>query len=502
MQQHRRNVEGLSLDTWEDLVTVTGKLEPVTRGYLVVGEERHGTALEHVSSPFDDSLVGTVTLASVEDVEDAVVGALGALERGLEPFARAEILDEAARLVRDRKEDLAWLISREVGKPISLARSETDRAVNTLQFSAAAARTHAGRGVTIDAAPSGSGKIGYTLPVPVGVLAAITPFNFPLNLVAHKLGPAIAAGCPIILKPAPQAPLTALAFARILLDAGLPGDFLSVLPGRVEEVATPLVRDERVSAITFTGSARVGWLLRTQAPRKMVLLELGNSAPVIVHHDADVDLAAAKIAVGAFAYAGQSCVSVQRVYVHQTIADDLAVRIRDRVAALAVGDPADERTLVGPVIDNSALDRLTSWIDVAIGQGAGLLAGNEVNGRVIAPTVLTEVPVDSPLEKEEAFGPVFGLNVYDDVGTAFDRANDTRFALQASIFTSNLRVALDATTRLKFGGVLVNEVPTFRTDGMPYGGSGDSGNTREGPASTVDELTQERLIILDRVASQ
>jgi acyl-CoA reductase-like NAD-dependent aldehyde dehydrogenase len=471
------------------------------RGFFVAGEEQHGDSVDSVRNPFNGDVVGEVALAGGSDVEHAVDKAVEALRRRLAPFQRADVLDEAARLLGERRDDVANLISAEVGKPISLARGEVDRAVNTLQFSAAAARDHAGRGVTIDAAPSGVGKIAYTMSVPVGVVAAITPFNFPLNLVAHKLGPAIAAGCPVVLKPAPQAPLTALAFAQILFDAGLPGDFLSVLPGSADDIGQAILHDDRIAAITFTGSTKVGWFLRQSAPRKKVLLELGNSAPVIVHADADLQLAAAKLTMGAFAFAGQSCVSVQRVYAHRDVVEELSELVLERTNALGVGDPSDAGVVVGPVIDQAARTRLTSWIGDAIDSGAGLLTGGTSDGQVVAPTVLTEVPADSPLEREEAFGPVFGITAYDDIKVAFARANDTRFALQAAIFTSDLRLALDATKELAFGGVLVNEAPTFRTDGMPYGGGGDSGNTKEGPSSTVEELTDERLVIFDHSAT-
>jgi acyl-CoA reductase-like NAD-dependent aldehyde dehydrogenase len=470
--------------------------------FLIAGQPAHSGNVVEVTAPFNGAVIGEVSLAGRSDVDRAITLASEALRRGLAPYQRAEVLDEAARLLGERRSDLAEVLSAEVGKPITLARGEVDRAVSTVRFSAAVARTFAGQGITIDAAPAGVGKLAYTMPVPVGVVAAITPFNFPLNLVAHKLAPAIAAGCPVVLKPAPQAPLTALAFAQVLLDAGLPGDFLSVIPGSPEKIGAALTQDDRVAAITFTGSTRVGWLLRQQAPRKKVLLELGNSAPAIVHADADLESAAAKLTAGAFAFAGQSCVSVQRVLAHCDIVDELSNLVVARTLAIGVGDPADEKVTVGPVIDDSAQRRITSWIDQAVDSGAGLLVGGTAQDRIIAPTVLAEVPADSPLEREEAFGRVFGISAYDEVEAAFTRANDTRFALQASIFTSDLRLAFDATKALAFGGVLVNEAPTFRTDAMPYGGSEDSGNTREGPTSAVRELTEERLVIFDQFATQ
>lgn len=470
-------------------------------GFILAGASTFAAEVDQIRSPFDGSVIGEVAIATAAHADAGLEAASNALRRGLAPHARADILDQAAVLLASRREQFASLICAEVGKPITLARGEVDRAVNTLRFASAVARTASGQGVTIDAAPSGAGKIAFTKSVPIGIVAAITPFNFPLNLVVHKLAPAIAAGCPVLLKPAPQAPLTALAFGRVLLDAGLPGDFLSVLPGLVNEVGRVLVEDDRVAAITFTGSTKVGWQLRQAAPKKKVLLELGNSAPAIVHHDADLELAASKLTAGAFAYAGQSCVSVQRVLVHRDVENELASLLVAKAKAIGVGDPADESVTVGPVINNDARDRIAQWLDEAIAGGAQRLVGGEISDRVIGPTIVADVPRLCALANEEVFGPVFTMASYTDIDAAFGEANDTRFALQASIFTTDLRLALDALDSLEFGGVLVNEAPTFRTDGMPYGGGGDSGNTREGPASTMRELVEERLVIIDQAAT-
>jgi acyl-CoA reductase-like NAD-dependent aldehyde dehydrogenase len=469
--------------------------------FLVGGFPEVGRHAVAVRSPFDGRLVGEVALAEAPDVRRSIDAAAQGLSRGLPTHQRAEILDEAAALLGQRRSVLASLVSSEVGKPITLALAEVDRAVSTLRFSAAVARTHSGQGIVIDAASAGAGKVAFTKLLPVGIVGAITPFNFPLNLVAHKLAPAIAAGCPVVLKPAPQAPLTALALAGILLEAGLPGDFLSVVPGSPAEVGEILIEDQRVAAITFTGSTAVGWMLRERAPRKKVLLELGNSAPAIVHKDADLGVAAAKLVSGAFAFAGQSCVSVQRVFVHRDVSEELSELMVTKAAALGIGDPSNPEVTVGPVIDTPARVRILDSVQQAVDGGAQLVTGGDHDGNVVVPTIVAEVPSHSSLARQEVFGPVFGLNVYSDVADAFVRANDTSFALQASIFTSDLRLALDATDTLDFGAVLVNEAPAFRTDGMPYGGGQDSGNTREGPASTVRELTEERLVILDQAST-
>jgi acyl-CoA reductase-like NAD-dependent aldehyde dehydrogenase len=438
-----------------------------------------------------------VAKAGREDVDVAVREAQAALRSGLAAHERAAILDRAAELLVTRRETLADIVCGEVGKPVSLARVEIDRAVGTLRFSAAEARTLAGRTVAMDAAANGVGKLAFTQRIPLGVVGAITPFNFPVNLVAHKLAPAIAAACPVVLKPAPQSPLAALELARAMTDAGLPAGWLSVLPGPADEVGTAIVDHPDLPVISFTGSVRVGWALAERAPRKKVLLELGGSAPAIVADDADLDLAAARLTTNAFSYAGQSCVSVQRIYVHDRVADAFTERLLDRVAALPVGDPADPKVVCGPVIDTAAADRLAHWIEDARGDGAHLLAGGEIRERVVAPTVLADVPHDARVIQQEVFGPVVSINRFATLGEAFQRANGTPFGLQAAVFTTSLVTAIHATQALQFGAVLVNEAPTFRADHMPYGGRGDSGNTREGPCALVRELTDERLVVID-----
>lgn len=435
--------------------------------------------------------------ADAGDVQAAVRAAEAALSAGLPTHERAEVLDRAAELLVGRRDDLAWTVCREVDKPIALAEGEIDRAVGTLRFAAAEARHLAGRAVTIDAAANGLGKIGYTQRIPLGVLGAITPFNFPVNLVAHKLAPAIAAGCPAILKPAPQAPLSALGLAQVFADAGLPEGWLSVLPGPAEEVGAAIVDHPDVPVISFTGSARVGWGLAEQAPRKKVLLELGGSAPAIVAADARLDLAASRLAANATAYAGQSCISVQRIYVEEAVEAEFVPRLLAAVSAVEVGAPEDPAVACGPVIDDAAADRLAQWIEEAVRAGARVLAGGEVSGRLVSPTVLADVPHEAKLIQEEAFGPVVCVQRVGSVGEAIERANGTRFALQAAVFTESLATAMRAAQELRFGGVLVNEAPTFRADHAPYGGRGDSGNTREGPSAVVRELTDERLVVID-----
>ena len=453
-----------------------------------------------VKNPYDGSVIGSVAKGSPADVDRAVRAARTVMtEAPLAPFERAEILDRAAVLLRERQEEFARSIAIEAAKPIKTARVEAQRAISTFQFSAAVARTVTGEMVPLDASDAGAGKLGFVVRVPVGVVGAISPFNFPLNLVAHKIAPAIAAGCAVVLKPASQTPFSAIKLADLLLDeCGLPAGWLNVVTGSGGEVGNAIVDHPDVALITFTGSPPVGWGIRERAPRKRVGLELGNNAPVVIEPSGDWRTAAAKIKVAGFSHAGQSCISTQRVFVHRSIHDDFAATLVDAVRELVVGDPLDEATDVSALIAPSEAERVKSWIDDAVAGGAKVLTGGEVDGRLLEPTVLTDVTPDMKVCSEEVFGPVVALAAYDDVDAALRLANDTHYGLQAAIFTNELDVALRAIKTLDFGGVLVNEVPTWRTDQMPYGGVRDSGNTREGPAYSVREMTEERLIVIQQ----
>jgi acyl-CoA reductase-like NAD-dependent aldehyde dehydrogenase len=374
--------------------------------------------------------------------------------------------------------------------------------MSTFTMAAVEARKLAGEMVPMDASQAGEGKLAFTLRLPIGIVGAISPFNFPLNLVAHKIAPALAAGCAVVLKPASQTPFSALLLAELETEAGLPPGWLNVLVGPASEIGDVLVEDDRVRAITFTGSSEVGWKLAERAPRKRVKLELGNATPVIVEADSDLEDAAAKLAANAFSFAGQSCISVQRVYVHRSRYDDLLSRFLPKVEALVVGDPADESTDVGPLIDRDARDRVLAWIEEARHAGADILTGGELTAaeggaELLRPTVIGNPAPDLKVSCEEVFGPVCTVNAYDTLDEAIELANGTRFGLQAGIFTSNVKSALAAAHRLEFGGVTINEAPTFRADQMPYGGVKDSGNTREGPAYAVRELTEDRLVVID-----
>jgi acyl-CoA reductase-like NAD-dependent aldehyde dehydrogenase len=351
--------------------------------------------------------------------------------------------------------------------------------------------------VPMDASQAGAGKLAFTLRRPIGIVGAISPFNFPLNLVAHKLAPALAAGCAVVVKPASQTPLSALLLAELETEAGLPPGWLNVLVGSAGEIGDVLVEDERVKLLSFTGSSGVGWSLRERAPRKRVNLELGNATPVIVEADADLDDVAGRLAANAFSFAGQSCISVQRIYVQRDGYDDLLARFLPKVEALNVGDPADEDTDVGPLIDADARDRVLEWIEEARAAGAEILTGGTLEGELLRPTVIAGAGPELKVSCEEVFGPVCTVTAYDTLDEAIELANGTRFGLQAGIFTASLKSALAAAQQLDFGGVTVNEAPTFRADQMPYGGVKDSGNTREGPAWAVREMTEERLVVIE-----
>jgi acyl-CoA reductase-like NAD-dependent aldehyde dehydrogenase len=441
-------------------------------------------------------VVARVARARFDEARRAIDAAEGAMRERLPPWRRADILERISQLLREHGEELAHTICAEAGKPLKAARAEAARAVNTYALAAGEARRLSGESVPISGTQPGDGHIAWTVRVPIGIVGAISPFNFPLNLVAHKLAPALAAGCAVVHKPASQTPLSALRLAAFSEEAGLPAGWLSVLPGRASDVGDVLVEDDRVRMLTFTGSAEVGWGLRTRAARKKVALELGNASPVIVEPDADLDLASAKVATHAFSYAGQTCVSVQRVYVQRDVVDDFIARLVPNVERLRIGDPADEATDVGPVIDASNRDRVRGWIDEAVTGGAEILTGGAQEGGLLRPTVLRGVTPGMKVCSREIFGPVCSVIPYESLEEAFREANATEYGLQAAIFTRSLDPAVKAAARLEFGSVMINEAPEWRVDQMPYGGTKASGNTKEGPAYTIREMTEERLIVL------
>jgi acyl-CoA reductase-like NAD-dependent aldehyde dehydrogenase len=477
----------------------TQTVEAVDHKLLAAGEWVETGEWAEVLSPYDGSAVGRVAQGDAATVDRAAKAAREAFESADFPqHERAATLDRAAGLVGERVEELALTISAEAGKPLKTARVEAQRCVDTLTFSAVEARKLTGGTVPMEASSSGAGKLGVMLRVPYGVVGAISPFNFPLNLVAHKLGPAIAAGNAIVLKPAGQTPISALKLAEILVEAGLPESWLSVVPGPGGEVGNAIVEHELTSALSFTGSAKVGWEIRSRVPHKKVNLELGSNAPLIVHSDGDWEAAADKAQIHAFSHAGQSCISIQRILVQEDVADGFTERLVGNVAKLKVGNPFDEETDVGPLITPGDRDRVKQWVEEAVAAGAELLVGGELvdEDRCLAPTLLGSPPHEAKVWCEEIFGPVATIDRYSDFGEALRLANDSKFGLQAGVFTRDVGRGLEAAETLEFGGVLINEVPTFRADQQPYGGVKDSGNTREGPAFAVLELTEERFVTL------
>ncbi len=477
----------------------TETAEATDHKLLVAGEWLESGEWDEVKSPYDGSLVGRVAVGDVATVERAIEAAHEAFKTADFPqHERAATLERAAELVSERVDDLAKTIAEEAGKPIKTATVEAERCVGTLTFSATEARKLTGGTVPMEASAAGAGKLGVMLRVPYGVVGAISPFNFPLNLVAHKLGPAIAAGNAIVLKPAGQTPISALKLADVLVEAGLPEGWLSVIPGPGSSVGNAIVEHELTGAITFTGSAPVGWDIRSRVPHKKVNLELGSNAPLIVNSDGDWETAADKAQIHAFSHAGQSCISIQRILVHEDIAEAFTERLVANVEKLTVGAPLDPGTDVGPLITPGDRDRVKEWVEEAVSSGAKLLTGGELvdEGRCLAPTLLGAPPKDAKVWCEEIFGPVATIDTFSEFGEALEMANDSRFGLQAGVFTRDIGRGLQAAEVLEFGGVLINEVPTFRADQQPYGGVKDSGNTREGPAYAVIELTEERFVTL------
>jgi acyl-CoA reductase-like NAD-dependent aldehyde dehydrogenase len=450
-----------------------------------------------VTSPYDGGVVAQVAYGGRADAQRAVDAAAKAMETPLPAHERAAILDRVAALLRERRDDLARIVSQEAGKPITTAQVEAERAVQTILFSAHEARGLGGELIGMDAHPAGVNHTGMVVRRPIGVVGAISPFNFPLNLVAHKIGPAFAAGCACVLKPATATPLSALALAQAFADAGQPAGWLNVIVGKSSEIGDVLVDDERVKLITFTGSSDVGWKLKARAARKKVNLELGNSTPLIVMADADVEKAATAVAANGYAFAGQSCISIQRVYIEDGAYDRFVEALQPKVQALVTGDPSDPATQVGPVIDEENRDRILAWVKEAVDGGATLLAGGETDEQgLLRPTLLGDVDLEMQVACREVFGPVVTLARVSDIQDAVDKANGTDYGLQAGVFTQDISRAMWAAQQLDFGGVTVNEAPTWRADHMPYGGVKESGNTREGPKYAVQEMTEPRLVVI------
>ena len=468
--------------------------------FVLAGKPTRSAELLTVRNPYDGSEVGRTWIAGDAEFDlaaDAAV-AVAPVMRALPAYERAAILMRASAQLLERKEDLARTLAGEAGKPLKDALIETERCAMTFHVAAEEARRLGGEFLPMDLAPHGAGRLAIVKRVPVGPVAAISPFNFPLNLTAHKLAPAVAAGNPIVLKPATKTPLSAIALADILIRAGLPAPAISVLP-MARTTGDRLVTDERFKLLTFTGSSSVGWGMKMRAGKKRVILELGGNAGVIVDESADIPFAAGRVAAGGFAFAGQSCISVQRVYVHDAVFDEFTSALISLVEKLKVGDPLDPSTDVGPMIEESEAERIDTWVGEAVADGARVLTGGKrLGGALYAPTVLTDVPADSRVCAEEVFAPLVVLARFSSFAGAIEEVNRSTYGLQAGVFTANLERSLQAFDTIEAGGVLVNDVPTWRIDHMPYGGVKDSGLGREGPKYTIEEMTEPRLLVINR----
>jgi acyl-CoA reductase-like NAD-dependent aldehyde dehydrogenase len=467
--------------------------------YYLANRPRQPNAELAVTDKYSGEVVTHVAVADAAAVEEAIAAAVRATGpmRELAPYARQEVLEHCVRRFRERAEELALALCIEAGKPLRDARGEVTRLIETFKAAAEEAVRGGGEVLDLEVSRRTAGYRGFTQRVPVGPCSFITPFNFPLNLVAHKVAPAIAAGCPFVLKPSDRTPVSALLMAEVLAETALPEGAFSVLPTRLEHVG-PLIEDDRLKLLSFTGSEKVGWDLKARAGRKKVVLELGGNAACVVDRDpgAGLDFVADRIALGAFFQAGQSCISVQRVLVHEELYEALRERLVARARALRAGNPRDEATTLGPMIDEPAARRLEGWISQAVKRGARVLTGGGRRGALLEATVLEGVPADEPLCAEEAFGPVMLLQPFQTFDEALRGVNDSRYGLQAGVFTRDLSHAMRAWDELEVGGVVVGDVPSFRVDTMPYGGVKGSGLGREGVKYAMEDMTEVRLLVM------
>jgi len=453
--------------------------------------------LEVANPAAPDNPAGVTYNATEEQYEEAVTAAVAAFEqtRVLPAYERGRALREISSGIKARREELGRVISLEAGKPIRDALVEVDRAVLTFRLGAEEAERMTGEMIPLDLMASSKGRVGITRRFPIGPVAAISPFNFPLNLAAHKLAPAIAAGCSIVLKPPSKDPLTMLTVAEIVDGVGLPAGAVSILP-MTRELGDRMVADERFKLLTFTGSPSVGWRMKERAGKKKVVLELGGNAGVIVDSTADLDWAVRRTLVGAFAYAGQVCISVQRMYLHEDVRDAFLEKFTAGVQALKLGDPIEPDTDVGPMVDGAAAQRTQRWVDEAVQLGGRVLAGGKADGAYFPPTILENVPVEAQVCSNEAFAPLVVVFPFSDFSEAVKAVNDSSFGLQTGVFTNDLEHAWQAFNELEVGGVIVNDIPTYRIDHMPYGGVKDSGLGREGLRWAIEDMTELRIMVL------
>ncbi|MBV9574902.1 MAG: aldehyde dehydrogenase family protein [Acidobacteriales bacterium] len=469
-----------------------------TQGFLLDGKwVEDGDAIE-IRSPFDGSVVGRVFQGRRVHAEAAIAAAVKAFgtTRRLPAFERQRVLRRVAQNIQERKEEFAHTMALEAGKPIKAARTEVERAIFTFSVAAEESTRIPGEYLSLDWQEYTAGRWGIVRRFPLGPIAGITPFNFPLNLVAHKVAPAIASGCSMVLKPAPQTPMTALLLAESVQQAGWPDGALNVLP-LANEDAGLLVSDDRLKMISFTGSAAVGWDIKARAGKKKVVLELGGNAAVIVHSDADLGYAADRCVAGGFAYAGQTCISVQRILVERSVSSKFTELLLAGVKKLKSGDPLDSGTDLGPLIRESDAVRASDWVQEAVRGGARLLCGGQRSGSVLEPTVLTATRPEMKVNCQEIFAPVVTVEPYDDLNEALRQVNNSAYGLQAGIFTRDVKLLFNAYEELEVGGLIAGDIPSFRIDHMPYGGIKDSGLGREGLRYAIEEMTEPRLLVMN-----
>ncbi|WP_121660758.1 aldehyde dehydrogenase family protein [Metabacillus litoralis] len=468
---------------------------------LFINGEWIGTeSYKDLLSPYNNEKIAEIASATEEDVDKAIAAAYQTNEIMAEMPAhqRASILEKVANLIEERADEAAKIISAEAAKPYKTALSEVSRTVATYKFSAEEAKRIHGETIPLDAAVGGENRIAYTVREPIGVIGAITPFNFPMNLVAHKVGPAIASGNTVVLKPAEQTPLSSLFLADIFKEAGLPDGALNIVTGKGSVVGEKIVKDDRVKKISFTGSPAVGIGIRNKAGLKRVTLELGSNAAVIIDQGIDLDKIIDRCVMGAFSFQGQVCISLQRVYIHESLYEQFVEKMVAATKQLKIGDPLDPNTDVSALISPRDVDRALAWIEEAKQGGAKVLTGGAAEGNVLQPTILTDVDAKLKVSCQEVFAPIVLINKVSSVEEAISNVNDSQYGLQAGIYTDNIHTALMATKKLHVGGVMVNDIPTFRVDHMPYGGVKESGVGREGVKFAIEEMTEQKLVVFNQ----
>ncbi|EEM83998.1 aldehyde dehydrogenase family protein [Bacillus thuringiensis] len=453
-------------------------------------------------APYSEETLAEIAQGTEEDVKEAVTAAKNAMTKmnKLSAYDRATILEKVAQKMDERREEFAEIIAKEAAKPIRAARGEVDRTVQTYKFAAEEAKRIYGETLPLDAAPGANGRIAYTIRKPIGVIGAITPFNFPLNLVAHKVGPAIAAGNTVVLKPADQTPLSSYALVELFKEAGLPNGALNIISGPGSTVGEAIVKNDYVASITFTGSPKVGIGIKQKAGLKRVTLELGSNAAVIIDEDVELtDEIIERVKWGAFVNNGQVCISVQRVFVHETKIHKFLSKLKKAMESVVVGDPLLEETDVSALISKKDVERIDMWVQEAIKEGATVLCGGKKqDARIFEPTVLTNVPDHVSVQCQEVFGPLMTVNTFKEFDEAIEQVNNSRYGLQAGVFTNNLFKAMRAIDELEVGGVMINDIPTFRVDHMPYGGVKESGTGREGIKYAIEEMTEMKLVCIKK----